>query len=118
MKTILAILLIAFNVSAQEKLNYSTKDIPEELKNNANAVIKHSEVILRINSQNELIEKEHTIITIFNSKADYLSEVFEQYNQDTKIVDLQLRVFNEFGLEIEKIKKIRFSEIDFFLYII
>ena len=111
MKTILAILLIAFNVSAQEKLNYSTKDIPEELKKNANAVIKHSEVILRINSQNELIEKEHTIITIFNSKADYLSEVFEQYNQDTKIVDLQLRVFNEFGLEIEKIKKNKFEDV-------
>lgn len=108
---IITLLLITLNLVAQEKINYSASDIPQELKQHANAVIKYSEVVLSINGQNELVEREKEIITIFNSKADYLSEVVAQYNQDTKITALQLRVFNALGIEIEKVKKNKFEDI-------
>ena len=97
MRILLVFLLCSFQLTGQDLAVSKFAEIPPALIKNANAVIKHSEVTLEINAQDELVQKEHAVITILNSRADYLSEIVQYYNQDTKIVTLELKVFNAFN---------------------
>lgn len=84
---------------------YTSIGINDSLKNEANVVMRLDEGILEISSQSRYTLKQHQIITILNKQgADRLHHTFG-FDKFHKVEDVEIRVFNELGIEVKKYKK-------------
>ena len=84
---------------------YTVSGIPDSLKKDADAVIRLDEGILEILSASKYKRKDHQIITILNKKGShYLNHSFG-FDKFHKIENVEIRLYNEFGLEVKKYTK-------------
>ncbi|HAI17910.1 MAG: hypothetical protein CMP05_05685 [Xanthomarina sp.] len=51
------------------------------------------------------------IITVLNKEGDYKIGAFQHYDDNIKIQDLEVRIYNSLGKEIKKIKKNEFKDV-------
>ena len=84
--------------------SYAVANIPEELKENADAVIRNSNHSFLVLSTKEATEKVRSAITIFNEESahDYL---VVHYNQFKKVSKIKAKIFDQNGKEVRKIDK-------------
>lgn len=108
--TTIILLFATLSVFSQDQL-YNSLTIPEDLKNNANAVVRHSELEVVLESSNEMIVREKRIITVLNKQGDKTIDAYVHYDKNVKIKELQALVFNGFGAQIKKIKKNDFKDV-------
>ena len=100
--------------------NYSTSEIPEGLKKDANAVVRNysSEYIIKGADNMEIKEKK--VISILNKAADRFSYVHIPYDKSSKISDVRIRVLDENGKQIKTYSKSDLNDIsqsnDSYLY--
>ncbi|OYX28261.1 MAG: hypothetical protein B7Z06_02090 [Flavobacteriales bacterium 32-35-8] len=109
----IAIIFILFPTTylfSQENL-YSSVSIPENLKQNANAVVRHHEINVSVNSINNMDVSEKRIITVLNKEGNGNIDAYVHYDNNVKIKELEVRVFNQLGNEIKKIKKSDFKDV-------
>ncbi len=108
MRFILAAVAIitCYSVSGQE--NYAVSAIPKALLNRAAAVVRNSEMLIEVNSPDDVTYREKKAITILSSAGDDEAEVVLFYNKNRQIKSLKGIVYNEFGLATAK-----FAEKDF-----
>lgn len=97
-------------VSSQEN-SLITSNISSELKINANAVIRDSKTEISVLSIDKMIVKQKETITVFNDNGDKVVKAYTHYNNDTKINQLSLKVFDAFGKELKKISKSNFIDV-------
>ncbi|MGE5943779.1 MAG: DUF3857 domain-containing protein [Flavobacteriales bacterium] len=107
---IVFILLTKTLLFSQENL-YSSASIPENLKQNANAVVRHHEINVSINSVNNMDVFEKRIITVLNKEGNDNVDAYVHYDNNVKIKELDVSVFYQFGIEIKKIKKNDFKDV-------
>lgn len=105
-----AILLVAFNISSQENILNSLL-IPSKLKENANAVIRSSELNIAITATNNMSVIEKRTITVLNKEGDELVNAQVYYDNNVKIKVLEALVYNQFGALVKKIKKNDFKDV-------
>ena len=105
-----AILLVAFNISSQENILNSLL-IPSKLKENANAVIRSSELNIAITATNNMSVIEKRTITVLNKEGDELVNAEVYYDNNVKIKVLEVLVYNQFGALVKKIKKNDFKDV-------
>jgi hypothetical protein len=112
-KILYSILLINsfFSAFSQETVlsNYGVSSIAENLKKDANAVYRLDEANLEILSASKYTFKVHQVTTILNAEgAGHLQQSlwFDKFN---KVDDIEVRVFNSNGSEIQRYKKKDFS---------
>lgn len=102
------LLLLTFlctnQLSAKKTPVYPVSDIPEELKENADAVIRFDETIVEINSIYNLKYSYHKAITILNESGDEFAEVVASYDKSMPISNLQIALYDAEGMLIEKVK--------------
>ena len=103
-------ILLTVVVYSQENLLISFT-IPDNLKQNANAVVRLNEVKVLLESPSEMVITEKRIITVLNSQGDDLVNAFVHYDNNVKIKELEVLVFNQFGANIKKIKKNDFKDV-------
>lgn len=96
-------------VSAQNT-NYSVLTIPENLKENANSIIRYQSIDITITSQKSFVEKTTKAITVFNSKGINNIDAKEYYGDSDKVNSIEATIYNAFGMEIKKIKRKDFKD--------
>jgi hypothetical protein len=99
-----------FSAYAQ-KPEYAAFLIPQELKENANAVIRSSECTLNILSQDKMEYLERTVTTVFNEQGLHDLDLAENYDQTTKIAKIEARTYDALGNEIRVYKRKDFRDV-------
>lgn len=101
------VIFVSLNLFSQESL-YSSLTIPEDLTESANAVVRLNDIKVSLKSANEMYVTEKRIITILNKKGNDNVDAYVHYDNNVKIKNLQVLVYDNLGNEIKKIKKKRF----------
>lgn len=109
-KVLYILLFITIQVSSQEKFQTSFT-LPSNLKENANAVIRSNELIVTINSVNDMTVYQKRIITVLNKEGNKNIDAYVHYDTNVKIKTLEVLIFNQLGANIKKIKKNDFKDV-------
>jgi len=113
-KIFLFLMIIPACVFSQSKkngfdLDFSSLKIPQDLKKDAHTVFRLDEGIVNVATAGRYTYKVHQILTILNKDgAHYLRQV-HGIDKFDKIEEIEIKVFNQLGIEIEKYKKKDFS---------
>ncbi|MGB0896113.1 MAG: DUF3857 domain-containing protein [Flavobacteriaceae bacterium] len=92
--------------------NYDIKLIQEELKENANAVIRDHNTIVEIAALNQMIITEYKALTVLNRFGDQLARVYEYYDESSRsILKLSATILDAKGQVIKKYKKSDFKDV-------
>ncbi|MGB5420290.1 DUF3857 domain-containing protein [Algibacter sp.] len=112
LKSILSFLflLIISTSYSQENLHRSLT-IPTSLSQNANAVIRSDDVQINMISSSEMAVTVKRIVTVFNKEGNDAINAYVHYDNNVKIKDLEVLVYDNFGEEIKKIKKNDFRDV-------
>lgn len=100
---------ITFTIKAQ-KSEYATLLISDSLKENANAIVRLSQIDITISSQRSMTIGKKRVITILNEKGLSAIDAVENYNKKTSVKNIEALVFDSFGNEIKKIKRKDFKD--------
>jgi hypothetical protein len=109
-KKLTLILFITVFQFIQAQENYNVFSIPEDLKKNANAVIRLSETNVSVNSIKDLIVSQTRIVTVLNKRGDKHVNAYLHYSNSISIKKISAIVYNGFGKVIEKYKKSDFED--------
>lgn len=107
---VMIFLLSFLNASGQE-LKYQALLIKEELKNNADAVLRLEDCNVIVNARDEMRINYRRIVTVLNSDGDDDIGTYLSYDKNVKIKNIQAVIFNAFGKEIKKAKKKDFKDV-------
>ena len=99
-------------ISTAQELNYNALLLRKELTENANAVVRLDQVEIELLSQQKMTVKTKQVITVLNRLGDRHARTGMGYDSDKKIKDIQVRVYDAMGNEIEKIKKKDFKDVN------
>lgn len=106
---LLFLLIISTTYSQANLLTSFT--IPDNLKESANAVVRSNNVQINLNSSSEMHVLEKRIVTVFNKEGDDAINAYVHYDNNVKIKDLEVIVYNNLGTQIKKIKKNDFKDV-------
>lgn len=110
-KKIVFLLFLFFSIATKaQKIEYSALNIPDSLKENANAVVRLNQIDIVISSQREMKINTLRVITVFNEKGLSAIDAVENYNKRTVIKDIEATVYDVLGREIKKIKRKDFKD--------
>ncbi len=105
---IIALLSVVFKSQAQDlpKELYIAANIPDSLKENANSVVRYSDITQTVKGPGDIVVKYHTLVTILNEKGDREAMMDLPYNKKfNSLSSIEMRVFNEKGELIKKYHK-------------
>ena len=91
--------------SAKKKPKYDTKEIKDEMTDNAWAVIRNYEETFTIYSMNSASLSMKYAITILDKNGDHYAVLKESYDKLLKIKDINATIYDKNGELIEKVKK-------------
>ena len=110
-KNSILLILIFFSIATKaQKMEYSALNIPDSLKENANAVVRLNQIDIVISSQREMKINTLRVISILNEKGLSAIDAVENYNKRTVVKDIEATVYDAFGKEIKKIKRKDFKD--------
>ena len=98
------LLLTSLNVISQDN-SLAVTQISDELKKNANAVVRLSSLDIVIEKKNKMTFTYKRVVTVQNEKGNRFVEAYAGYDNQLKIRKIEAIVFDEYGEEIKKIKK-------------
>lgn len=93
-----------------QKNQYPLNTISDELKENADAVIRFEQTDIAITSQRSMTIKEQRVITVLNKKGMSAINAYEYYDKKRSIKNVEAVVYDVFGNEIKKIKRKDFKD--------
>ncbi|PZO29945.1 MAG: DUF3857 domain-containing protein [Flavobacteriaceae bacterium] len=108
---ILLVLILFTSFVFGQKLEYSILTIPDSLKQNANAVLRNSEMNISIPTQNTMTIKSKVITTVLNEYGLKNLDLSENYDKNRKIVKIEAIVYDSFGKELKTFKKKDFRDV-------
>ncbi|PHR71211.1 MAG: DUF3857 domain-containing protein [Lutibacter sp.] len=111
-KTTLSILftIFIFSIVTSQNLELSAFLVPDELKENANSVIRFEDLHIDMTSQRDMTITKKIAITIFNKQADDNADISLPHNGRTIIKSVKVYYYDAFGKEIKKVKKKDFKD--------
>jgi transglutaminase-like putative cysteine protease len=83
---------------------YPVKDIPEELMENANVVVREDVMTYKILSRSSAVLTVKFVVTILNKKGAHHAIEAVHYNKLTKINHFRGAVYNSAGLPVKKLR--------------
>ncbi len=100
--------------------NYAVSEIPEELKKDANYVVRNNSSEYIIKAENNIELKKKIIISILSKAGEGGSYVYIPYDKYSKISDIKIRVLDENGKQIKTYSKSDLNDVsqsdDSYLY--
>lgn len=109
-KIIVFFALLVFNFSQSQSGDYSAFLVPNELKENANAVVRLSDLSIQISSQKSMTLKSKIVVTVYNEYGLKNLNLLEYYDKNRRVSKLEATVYDSFGKEIKTYKKRDFKE--------
>jgi hypothetical protein len=107
---LLPILFLFSILSTAQKLEYATFNIPDSLKQNANAVVRLSQINIDITSQKSMTLKSTQVITILNELGIESLDLMESYDKNRSINKIEATAYDAFGKELKKYKRKDFKD--------
>ncbi|MGK4566033.1 DUF3857 domain-containing protein [Flavobacterium sp. 3HN19-14] len=105
-------LFIGVTLSAiGQKPEYTALLIPEELKENANAVIRLDELNVNISSQRDMTITSKTVTTILNEQGMQNLDLSAYYDKNRKVSKIEAKFYDAFGKEIKSVKRKDFRDV-------
>jgi len=100
------ILSVCFsNIGFSQGTSFTLSSIPENLKENANSVIREQIVTIVIKSVSDMKIQTKKAITVLNEKGVDNIDAFEYYDSSHKVNSIEATVYNANGFEIKKLKR-------------
>lgn len=93
-----------------QKNDYSVANIPDSLRQNANALVRLNQIDIYIKSQREMSISKKFIVTVFNNYGLSSVDAVEYYSKNLSVNEISATIFNSSGIEIKKIKRKFFRE--------
>jgi len=103
------LLLFPMTFFSQE-ISYAAFTIPSELKENANAVVRLSQLDVAIVSQRSMLLKEKKAITVLNEYGVDDINAYAYYDKSRKIKKIEATILDPFGKELKTFKKKDFKD--------
>jgi hypothetical protein len=111
MKKIATLTFLFFNfLTYAQDFDFSNLSIPENLKEDANSVVRFENYSIEIKSQREMIISYQTAITIFNNLGDKHANLTIYYDKRRAINNVKATVYDSKGANVKKIKKSDFKD--------
>lgn len=107
--TTLTFLFFNFLIYAQD-FDFSSLSIPENLKEDANSVIRFENFAIEIKSQREMLISYQTAITVYNDLGDEHANLTIHYDKRRTINDVKATIYDSKGAIVKKIKKSDFKD--------
>lgn len=85
-------------------------DIPQNLKETANACVRWDDVNINITSKKDMVITTKRIVTVFNESGMESINAVEHHDKSTRIKSMEAVIYNGSGTEIKKIKRKDFRE--------
>ncbi|MDY0780767.1 DUF3857 domain-containing protein [Tenacibaculum sp. IB213877] len=109
----LLLLLFLYSITGfAQKTELAAYLIPDSLTTNANAVLRESLLEINIESFNKQTIKNRKIVTVLNKFGDDQIDLYQHYNNDTKINELSVHVYDGTGNLLKKFSKNKFIDIN------
>lgn len=106
------ILLSVFPISLfSQEINLASSTIPKNLIENADAVVRLNEEIIVLDDFDKMIRTGKRIVTVLNKRGDRNINLYQYYDDDTKISKIAAFSYNQFGKEIRKYSKSDFKDL-------
>ena len=96
-------LSVSLNVFATD-LKYPVSEIPVELKENVDVVIREDEIRFKILAKNKATHYVHYVVTIFNENGNNYASQVVSYNKLTKVIDFNGYVYDALGKQTKRLK--------------
>ena len=105
----LLFLLISVSVFGQ-KSEYSISNISDSLKQNANAVVRLSQLDVTIASQKAMTYKSVQVVSVLNELGLRNLDLSENYDKNRKITSIEATVYDAFGKFLKTFKRKDFKD--------
>ena len=92
MKTLLFSIFFPFLLFAQE-IKYSALNIPANLKENANAVIRFNQIDIAIITQRRMNIKQKRVVTVLNEYGLSSIDALEYFDKNRRIIKTEARSY-------------------------
>ncbi len=102
--SILSSLLLSIQLTFAVDLKYPVKEIPADLKENVDVVVREDQMIFKILDKNKSIYSVHFVVTIFNENGKRYSRRSVGYNKLSRILDFDGYVYDANGKQLKKLK--------------
>lgn len=108
---IVFLFLLISTISQSQDNDFSTLLIPDDLKDNANAVVRLSDLSVVISSQKSMTLKSKTVVTVYNEFGLKNLNLVEHYDKNRRVNKLESTVYDANGKLIKTYKKRDFKEV-------
>lgn len=105
MRVALTILFSTLVFCAIAQTKYPASSIPEDMTKGMYAVVREAETKFYIDSRGQSSQYIRKVITILNSKANFLAELTVNYDKLKKVDGLKAVVYDASGNQIKKLKQ-------------
>ena len=102
---ILISLILAISFAKAENTAFSSLQIADSLKQNANVVIRYDSISYHLINPGKAEMRRHKVITILNRYGEKHAEVLVFYDRNSKVNSFSGEILDEKGNRIRKIKK-------------
>ena len=85
--------------------------IPNELKDNANAVIRDSDVVIFIDAIDKMRVKEKRVVTVLNRLGNREVQTYLHYDNHSKVSKISAIIYDALGNKIKKFSKSKFEDV-------
>ncbi|MBC8753299.1 DUF3857 domain-containing protein [Kordia sp. YSTF-M3] len=85
--------------------------LPQELKDNANAVVRLDETIVAVKAINDLEISQKRIVTVLNESGIYKIGAVVGYDNDIKVKEAEVRIYDKLGKQIKKFRQRDFVDV-------
>jgi len=103
--------LFTCNLIFSQENTYASTLIPDELTEDANAVIRNSIIEITIKGIDKMVVYEKEVITVLNELGNVDARIAKGYNDDTKITKLSAKIYDALGKQIKKYSKRKFLDV-------
>lgn len=90
--------------------SYPVSSIPENLKKNANVVIRKDLTTVQISKIDEIKYQYTTVTTVFNKDGDEKAVAYIPYDKGRSISDIKVTIYDEAGKKIKSYSKSDFND--------
>src|SRR5690606_23306676 len=90
--------------------SYAHHDIPVELLENADAVLRLDELEVRLLATDQMVYRVKKVVTVLNSKGDDFADIRLHYDRDRKVKKIEATLYDRWGTQVRQIKKRDFKD--------
>jgi len=109
-KLLFLVLFAVFPLLSQE-IDFISENIPLELRENANAVVRDNSIEITIEDIDKMVVSKRKVVTVLNKLGNTDAKIVEYYDNDTKITRLSAIIYDTFGNQIKKFKERDFLDV-------